>query len=132
EILRDLPCPPRFLHASSREIFGTPQVSPQDENTPVNPNSPYGCAKAFATQMVRIYRESHGLFFCNAICYNHESPRRGENFVTRKISLAVARIQAGLQRSVTLGDLQARRDWGYAADFVDAMWRMLQQPQSAD
>lgn len=132
EILRDLSCPPRFLHASSREIFGTPQVSPQDENTPVNPNSPYGCAKAFATQMVRIYRESHGLFFCNAICYNHESPRRGENFVTRKISLAVARIQAGLQRSVTLGDLQACRDWGYAADFVDAMWRMLQQPQPAD
>lgn len=132
EILRDLADPPKFLHASSREIFGTPNVSPQDENTPVNPNSPYGCAKAFATQMVRIYRESHGLFFCNAICYNHESPRRGENFVTRKISLAAARIQAGFQRTLTLGDLQARRDWGYAADFVDAMWRMLQQPQAAD
>ena len=132
EILRDLTDPPKFLHASSREIFGTPTVSPQDENTAVNPNSPYGCAKAFATQMVRIYRESHGLFFCNAICYNHESPRRGENFVTRKISLAAARIQAGFQRTLTLGDLQARRDWGYAADFVDAMWRMLQQPQAAD
>ncbi|MFM7922158.1 MAG: GDP-mannose 4,6-dehydratase, partial [Planctomycetaceae bacterium] len=79
EILRDLPRPPRFLHASSREIFGTPPKSPQDESTPVNPNSPYGCAKAFATQMTKIYRESHGLFFCNAICYNHESPRRGEN-----------------------------------------------------
>ncbi len=132
EILRDLPQPPRFLHASSREIFGTPTVSPQDESTAVNPNSPYGCAKAFATQMVRIYRDSHGLFFCNAICYNHESPRRGENFVTRKISLAAARICAGLQRSLTLGDLAARRDWGYAADFVDAMWRILQQSRADD
>lgn len=128
EILRDLPQPPRFLHASSREIFGTPTVSPQDEQTPVNPNSPYGCAKAFATQMTRIYRESHGLFFCNAICYNHESPRRGENFVTRKVTLAAARIKAGLQKSLTLGDLDAQRDWGYAADFVAGMWQILQHP----
>lgn len=127
EILRDQPDPPKFLHASSREIFGTPTVSPQDENTPVNPNSPYGCAKAFATQMTKIYRESHGLFFCNAICYNHESPRRGENFVTRKITLAAARIKAGLQKRVSLGDLDAARDWGYAKDFVEAMWSMLQQ-----
>jgi GDPmannose 4,6-dehydratase len=132
EILRDLPQPPRFLHASSREIFGTPTVSPQDELTPVNPNSPYGCAKAFATQMTRIYRESHGLFFCNAICYNHESPRRGENFVTRKVSLAAARIKAGLQKSLSLGDLDSRRDWGFAGDFVQAMWLMLQHSQPAD
>lgn len=132
EILRDLPSPPRFLHASSREIFGTPAVSPQDESTPVNPNSPYGCAKAFATQMTKIYREAHGLFFCNAICYNHESPRRGENFVTRKVTLAAARIKTGLQKSVSLGDLDSARDWGYAKDFVYAMWLMLQQPKADD
>ena len=132
EILRDQPNPPRFLHASSREIFGTPTISPQDENTPINPNSPYGCAKAFATQMTKVYREAHGLFFCNAICYNHESPRRGENFVTRKVTLAVARIKAGLQKTVTLGDLDAARDWGYAKDYVNAMWMMLQQAQPDD
>jgi GDPmannose 4,6-dehydratase len=132
EIMRDLPNPPRFLHASSREIFGTPCVSPQDESTPVNPNSPYGSAKAFATQMTRIYREAHGLFFCNAICYNHESPRRGENFVTRKVTLAAARINAGLQKSVSLGDLDSARDWGYAKDYVYAMWLMLQQDTADD
>lgn len=132
EILRDLPSPPRFLHASSREIFGTPTVSPQDETTPVNPSSPYGCAKAFATQMTKIYREVHGLFFCNAICYNHESPRRGENFVTRKVTLGAARIKAGLQESLSLGDLDSARDWGYAKDFVCAMWLMLQQPTADD
>lgn len=132
EILRDLPQPPRFLHASSREIFGTPVVSPQNELTPVNPNSPYGCAKAFATQMTKIYRESHGLFFCNAICYNHESPRRGENFVTRKVTLAAARIRAGLQKSLSLGDLDSQRDWGFAGDFVEAMWLMLQHSQPDD
>ncbi|MBL8813850.1 MAG: GDP-mannose 4,6-dehydratase [Planctomycetaceae bacterium] len=132
EILRDLPMPPRFLHASSREIFGTPTVSPQDETTAINPNSPYGVAKAFSTQMTKVYRESHGLYFCNAICYNHESPRRGENFVTRKVSLAAARIKAGLQKSVTLGDLDSARDWGYAGDFVRAMWMMLQQPTADD
>lgn len=132
EILRDQPNPPKFLHASSREIFGTPDVSPQDESTPVNPNSPYGCAKAFATQMTKIYRESHGLFFCNAICYNHESPRRGENFVTRKVTLAAARIKAGLQKTVSLGDLDAARDWGFAGDFVHAMWLMLQQDTPND
>ena len=132
EILRDLSQPPRFLHASSREIFGTPVISPQDEHTPVNPNSPYGCAKAFATQMTRIYRDSHGLFFCNAICYNHESPRRGENFVTRKVTLAAARIAAGLQKQLSLGDLDSARDWGYARDFVNAMWLMLQQSEPDD
>ena len=132
EILRDQPHPPRFMHASSREIFGTPTVSPQDENTPVNPNSPYGCAKTFATQLTKIYREAHGLFFCNAICYNHESPRRGENFVTRKVTLAAARIKAGQQKSVSLGDLDAARDWGYAKDYVEAMWLMLQQDTAGD
>ena len=132
EILRDQPTPPRFVNASSREIFGTPNVSPQDERTPVNPNSPYGCTKAFSTQMTRIYRESHGLFFCNAICFNHESPRRGENFVTRKVTLAAARIKVGLQDSLPLGDLDAARDWGYAKDFVHAMWLMLQHDQPED
>lgn len=132
EILRDQPTPPRFLHASSREIFGTPTVSPQDELTPVNPNSPYGCAKSFATQMTKVYRESHGLYFCNAICFNHESPRRGENFVTRKVTLAAARIKAGLQHSVKLGDLDAARDWGFAGDYVQAMWLMLQQDTPGD
>lgn len=132
EILRDMRQPPRFLFPSSREIFGTPASSPQDEHTPVNPNSPYGCAKAFATQMTRIYRETHSLFCCNAICYNHESPRRSENFVTRKVALAVARIHAGLQQKLVLGDLDSARDWGYARDFVYAMWLMLQQPEPDD
>ena len=132
EILRDMSQPPRFLHASSREIFGTPVVSPQDEQTPVNPNSPYGCAKAFATHLTRVYRESHGLFCCNAICFNHESPRRGENFVTRKDSLGAARIKAGLQNTLLLGDLDSARDWGYAKDYVVAMWMMLQQPHGDD
>ena len=126
EILRDQSNKPKFLHASSREIFGTPKVSPQDELTPLNPNSPYGCAKSFATQMVRIYRESHGLFFCNAILYNHESPRRAENFVTRKISLAAARIKLGLQSKLVLGSIDSARDWGYAREYAAAMWMILQ------
>ena len=126
EILRDQSNKPKFLHASSREIFGTPKVSPQNELTPLNPNSPYGCAKSFATQMVRIYRESHGLFFCNAILYNHESPRRAENFVTRKISLAAARIKLGLQSKLVLGSIDSARDWGYAREYAEAMWMILQ------
>lgn len=132
EILRELSNPPRMLHASSREIFGTPLHLPQTESTPFDPVTPYGCAKAFATQLVKIYRDSEDLFFCNAICYNHESPRRGENFVTRKITMAAARIAAGLQEKVGLGDVTAARDWGYAKDYVDAMWRMLQQDMPCD
>lgn len=132
EILRELPDPPRLLHASSREIFGTPPHLPQIESTPLNPATPYGCAKAFATQLVKVYRESEDLFFCNAICYNHESPRRGEIFVTRKVTIAAARIAAGLQEKVGLGDLTAARDWGYAKDYVDAMWRILQQDAPSD
>jgi len=132
EILRDQVNPPRFVHASSREIFGTPIEVPQNESTPMNPNSPYGVAKAFATQMVKIYREAHGLFFCNAICYNHESPRRSENFVTRKITLAAAGIKLGLQQELVLGNIDSARDWGYAAEYVEAMWRMLQQDTPGD
>jgi GDPmannose 4,6-dehydratase len=127
EILRDQPHPPKFLHASSREIFGTPEQSPQDESTPIHPESPYGVAKAFATQMVQIYRDTHGMFCCNTIAYNHESPRRGENFVTRKISMGAARIKLGLQKELRLGDIEAQRDWGDARDFVQAMWLALQQ-----
>jgi GDPmannose 4,6-dehydratase len=132
EILRDQPDPPRFLHASSREIFGTPAHAPQDETTPVHAESPYGCAKAFAHQMVQIYRDTHGMFCCNTIAYNHESPRRGENFVTRKISMGAARIKLGLQRQLKLGDIGAQRDWGDARDFVQAMWLALQQDRPGD
>lgn len=127
EIVRDLPNQPKFLHISSSEIFGRPDTSPQTESTPMRPVTPYGIAKAFATQMVSLYRESFGLFACNAICYNHESPRRGESFVTRKITRAAAAISLGLQDELKLGSLDGRRDWGYAPDYVDAMWRMLQQ-----
>lgn len=132
EILRDLNPSPRFLHASSREIFGTPVTSPQNEDTPVNPNSPYGAAKAFANQLVKVYRDSMGLFACNAICYNHESPRRSENFVTRKISIAAAAIKLGLRKELVLGSIDAARDWGCALEFVEAMWLMLQQPEPRD
>lgn len=132
EIVRDLNKRPRVLHISSSEIFGRPEESPQNERTPMRPVTPYGVAKAFATQMVTLYRESFGLFACNAICYNHESPRRGESFVTRKISRAAAAISLGLENSVRLGALDAQRDWGYAPEYVDAMWRMLQQPTADD
>ena len=132
EILRDLDPKPRFLHASSSEIFGRPDHWPQTEATSFNPVTPYGVAKAFATQMVKVYREAFGFYACNAICYNHESPRRGESFVTRKITRSVARIKYGLQDRLSLGNLQARRDWGFAGDYVDAMWRILQQDQPDD
>ncbi len=96
------------------------------------PTSPYGCAKAFATQLARVYRQSHGLFVCNGILYNHESPRRGENFVTRKIARAAARIARGLDQELSLGGLESRRDWGYAPDYVQAMWMMLQHKTPDD
>lgn len=132
EIFRDLDPKPRFLHASSSEIFGRPDHWPQTESTSFSPVTPYGVAKAFATQMVKVYREAFGFYACNAICYNHESPRRGESFVTRKITRSVARIKHGLQDRLLLGNLQARRDWGFAGDYVDAMWRMLQQEHADD
>ena len=132
EIIRDLPGTPKFLHISSSEIFGRPDKSPQTESTPMRPVTPYGIAKAFATQMVTLYRESFGLFACNAICYNHESPRRGESFVTRKITRAAAAISLGQQDKLFLGSLDAKRDWGSAPEYVDAMWRMLQQPSADD
>src|SRR2546430_11295682 len=131
EIMRDQPQPVRFYHASSSEIFGNANEVPQTENTPLQPASPYGCAKAFATQLVRVYRQSYGLFVCNGILYNHESPRRGENFVTRKIARGVARIARDRDDALVLGNMESRRDWGRAQDYVQAMWLML-QPQTAD
>ena len=132
EIIRSLPNPPRFLHASSSEVFGKPEVAPQDEHTPFRPVTPYGCAKAFATQMVSVYRQSHGLFACNAILFNHESPRRGDNFVTQKICRAAAAIKLGRQNELVLGTITSFRDWGHARDYVRGMWQMLQQDKPAD
>jgi len=132
EIARDQPTPVRFYHASSSEIFGNATETPQTEHTPMFPASPYGCAKAFATQLARVYRQSYGLFVCNGILYNHESPRRGENFVTRKIARAVARIARGLDVDLVLGNLESRRDWGRAQDYVRAMWLMLQHKSADD
>ena len=132
EIARDQPGPVKFYHASSSEIFGNATESPQTEETPLRPASPYGCAKAFATQLARVYRESYGLFVSNGILYNHESPRRGENFVTRKIARAVARIARGLDHELSLGNLESRRDWGRAQDYVAAMWLILQQENPGD
>ena len=121
----------RYYQASSSEMFGS-APPPQDELTPFRPRSPYGCAKVYAFHCAVNYREAYGLFACNGILFNHESPRRGETFVTRKITRAVARIRAGLQETLYLGNLDARRDWGYAAEYVEAMWRMLQQDQPDD
>jgi GDPmannose 4,6-dehydratase len=132
EILRDMPKQPRLYHASSSEIFGQPTVAPQNETTPYAPVTPYGCAKAFATQMTTIYRNAFGLFACNGISYNHESPRRGENFVSRKICRAAAAITAGQQKRLSLGDLTSQRDWGDARDYVRGMWLVLQQPKPDD
>ena len=131
-MIRDLEHRPRLFHASSSEIFGHSAGSPQNERTPFQPVTPYGCAKAFATQMVAIYRQTFNLYACNGILFNHESPRRGEAFVTRKITRAVARIRAGLQDKLSLGNLEPQRDWGYAKEYVEAMWLMLQQEQPDD
>jgi GDPmannose 4,6-dehydratase len=132
EMIRDLPKAPRFFHAASSEIFGLPRVSPQTEETPIAPVNPYGVAKAFATQMVQVYRRSFGLFGCNGILYNHESPRRGENFVTRKICRAAAAISLGKQKDLSLGDTSAQRDWGHSKDYVRGMWLTLQHATAED
>lgn len=132
EILRDLPSAPRLFHAASSEVFGRPSEVPQVESTAMAPVNPYGAAKAFAAQIVRIYRERHGLFLLNGFLYNHESPRRGENFVTRKICRAAAAISLGLQDSLVLGDTSALRDWGDARDYVQGMWLTLQQDSAED
>jgi len=122
----------RFYQASSSEMFGRVRETPQCETTPFRPCSPYAVAKAYAHWISVNYRESYGLYTCSGICFNHESPRRGAKFVTRKISQAVARIKRGQTRNLRLGNLNAERDWGFAGDFVEAMWLMLQQDQPED
>jgi GDPmannose 4,6-dehydratase len=121
----------KFYQASSSEMFGA-APPPQNEETPFYPRSPYGCAKVFAFHTVRNYREAYGLFAVNGILFNHESPRRGETFVTRKVTRGISRILAGLDQKIYLGNLDARRDWGYAPEYVEAMWLMLQQPKPDD
>jgi GDPmannose 4,6-dehydratase len=126
-------CPhARFYQASSSEMFGKVRETPQRETTPFHPRSPYGVAKVYGHYITLNYRESYGLYACSGILFNHESPRRGLEFVTRKISHGVARIKLGLARELRLGNLQAKRDWGYAGDYVRAMWLMLQQSQPDD
>jgi len=132
EAVRRTKKPARFYQASSSEMFGKVVEVPQNERTPLHPRSPYGCAKAFAHHQTVNYREAYGLFACSGILFNHESPRRGESFVTRKITRGAARIKVGLQDKLFLGNLDARRDWGYAPDYVEAMWRMLQHRDPDD
>jgi GDPmannose 4,6-dehydratase len=132
EAIREVGIKPRFYQASSSEMFGKVQEVPQTETTPFYPRSPYGCAKVYSFWVTVNYRESYGMHASNGILFNHESPRRGETFVTRKITRAVARIAAGLQDKLYLGNLDAKRDWGYAKEYVDAMWRMLQQDEPDD
>jgi GDPmannose 4,6-dehydratase len=122
----------KFYQASTSELFGKVQETPQKETTPFYPRSPYAAAKLYAYWAVVNYREAYGLFACNGILFNHESPRRGETFVTRKITTAIAKIVKGKQKKVSLGNLDAKRDWGYAKDFVEAMWLMLQQKKPDD
>jgi GDPmannose 4,6-dehydratase len=132
ESIREAGICPRYYQASSSEMFGLVQETPQRETTPFYPRSPYGCAKVYAYWITKNYRESYGLHASNGILFNHESPRRGETFVTRKITKAIGRIVAGKQKGLLLGNLDAKRDWGYAGDFVEAMWMMLQQDKPDD
>ncbi|MEO9138007.1 MAG: GDP-mannose 4,6-dehydratase [Jatrophihabitans sp.] len=128
----DDPTRVRFYQASSSEMFGKVHAVPQSEKTLLWPRSPYGVAKVFGHYMTINYRESYGMHASSGILFNHESPRRGPEFVTRKVSMGVAAIKLGMQESLTMGNLDARRDWGFAGDYVDAMWRMLQQPEAGD
>jgi GDPmannose 4,6-dehydratase len=132
EAIRETGIKPRFYQASSSEMFGKVQEIPQKETTPFYPRSPYGCAKVFSHWLTVNYRESYGMHASSGILFNHESPRRGETFVTRKITRAVAHIKHGLQKKLYLGNLDAKRDWGYAKEYVEAMWLMLQQPEPDD
>ena len=133
EAVRQSGLPIRFYQASTSELFGgLPDTAPQSETTPFYPKSPYGAAKLYSFWITKNYRESYGMFAVNGILFNHESPRRGETFVTRKITLAVARIMAGRQEKLSLGNLDAKRDWGFAGDYVEGMWRMLQQATPDD
>jgi GDPmannose 4,6-dehydratase len=132
EAIRSAGIKTRFYQASSSEMFGKVRETPQAEHTPFHPRSPYACAKVFAHWITVNFREAYGLYGCSGILFNHESPRRGETFVTRKISLAVARIKAGQQEKLYLGNLEAKRDWGFAKEYVEAMWLMLQQDKPQD
>lgn len=133
DAIKDLNLKPKFYQASTSELFGgLPDTAPQSEKTPFYPKSPYGAAKLYAYWVTVNYRESYELFACNGILFNHESPRRGETFVTKKITQAVARIKQGKQENLQLGNLDAKRDWGYAKDYVECMWLMLQQDKPQD
>ena len=132
EAIRHAGGSPKFYQASSSELYGKVHETPQKETTPFHPRSPYAVAKLYSYWATVNYREAYGMFACNGILFNHESPRRGETFVTRKITRALARIKRGLQDKLYLGNLDAKRDWGYAKDYVEAMWLMLQQPQADD
>ncbi len=132
EAIRDSGVKTKFYQASSSEMFGKVLETPQSEKTPFYPRSPYGIAKVYAYWMTVNYREAYHMFACNGILFNHESPRRGETFVTRKITMALARIKHGLQKKLYLGNLDAKRDWGFAGDYVEAMWLMLQQDKPDD
>lgn len=132
EAIRDSGIKTKFYQASSSEMYGKVMETPQSERTPFYPRSPYGVAKVYAYWMTVNYREAYKMFACNGILFNHESPRRGETFVTRKITTALARIKHGVQKKLYLGNLDAKRDWGFAGDYVEAMWLMLQQPKPDD
>ncbi len=132
EAIRETGVKTRFYQASSSELYGKVQAVPQTETTPFWPRSPYAVAKLYAYWATVNYRESYGMFACNGILFNHESPRRGETFVTRKVTRAVARIKKGLQKELFLGNLESKRDWGYAPEYVEGMWRMLQQDAAED
>ena len=132
EAIRDSGVKTKFYQASSSEMFGKVMETPQSETTPFYPRSPYGAAKVYAYWMTVNYREAYKMFACNGILFNHESPRRGETFVTRKITMALARIKHGLQNKLYLGNLDSKRDWGFAGDYVEAMWLMLQQSKADD
>ncbi len=132
EAMRQIKLPAKFFHASSSEMFGNSKETQQNEKTAFYPCNPYGTAKAYAHWITVNYRESFGMFACNGIMFNHESPRRGETFVTRKISRAIARIKAKLQDKLYLGNLAAKRDWGFAKEYIEAMWLMLQQDKADD
>jgi len=131
EAIKNLGLPIKFYMAASSEMFGN-STPPQDENTKFDPRSPYACAKAFSYYTTRLYREAYGIFASNGILYNHESPRRGPTFVTKKVSRAIARLKAGLDKKIYLGNLDAKRDWGFAPEYMEAMWSILQQEKADD
>ena len=131
-IVKDFSPNTKVYFAASSEMFGSTKISPQNEDTPFHPRSPYGVSKVTGYELTRNYREAYNIFSCSGILFNHESPRRGYEFVTRKISRSVARIKCGLQNDIKLGNIEVRRDWGHAKDYVEAMWLMMQQDKPDD